>query len=128
MKLEHIAINVPDPVAMAAWYVEHMDMKVVIATDSPPFMHFLVDKNEASMLEIYCNTAADIPDYSAIPPAVLHFAFNADNMAATRQRLMAAGATAEGEVATNARGDQLAFLRDPWNITIQLVKRSKPLI
>ena len=36
MKLEHIAINVPDPVAMAAWYVEHMDMKVVIATDSPP--------------------------------------------------------------------------------------------
>lgn len=128
MKLEHIAINVPDPVAMAAWYVEHMDMKVVIATDSPPFMHFLVDKNEASMLEIYCNTATDIPDYSAIPPAVLHFAFNADNMADTRQRLMAAGATAEGEVATNARGDQLAFLRDPWNITIQLVKRSKPLI
>jgi len=128
MKLEHVAINVPDSVAMAAWYVENLDMKVVISTNSAPFMHFLADKNEESMIEIYSNTSAPLPDYAAMLPSMLHFAFNVDDMEATRQRLIAAGATPEGEVSNTARGDQLAFLRDPWNIVIQLVKRSKPLL
>jgi hypothetical protein len=49
-------------------------------------------------------------------------------MEGVHQRLIAAGATAEGEINTTGRGDQLAFLRDPWNIVIQLVKRGKPLL
>ena len=28
MDIEHFALNVPDPVAAAAWYVEHLGMRV----------------------------------------------------------------------------------------------------
>ena len=29
LNVEHVACNVADPVAMAAWYVEHLGMRVV---------------------------------------------------------------------------------------------------
>ena len=47
---------------------------------------------------------------------------------ADRARLIAAGATPVGEVTTTPAGDQLAFLRDPWNLPFQFVQRKKPLI
>ena len=49
-------------------------------------------------------------------------------MEGTRQRLIAAGATAEGDVATTPAGDKLAFLRDPWNVVVQLVQRKNPML
>lgn len=128
MKLEHIALNVPDARGLAAWYVEHLGMKVVVARDEPPYMHFLADSVEQSMLEIYQNPAAAIPDYASMHPLMLHLAFLADDMEATRTRLIAAGATPAGEISTNPSGDQLTFLRDPWGITVQLIKRHKPLL
>jgi glyoxylase I family protein len=30
MKIEHIAFNVADPVAVAAWYAEHLGLTVVV--------------------------------------------------------------------------------------------------
>jgi glyoxylase I family protein len=128
MKLEHIAINVTDPAAMAKWYAEHLDMEIVRSQAESPHMHFIADKARQSMLELYHNPAAAVPDYAAIPPINLHFAFAVDDMEGARDRLVAAGATAEGEIATTPAGDQLLFLRDPWQVTIQLVKRSQPML
>ena len=34
MNVEHIALNVPDPVAMADWYLDHLGMK--LARSGPP--------------------------------------------------------------------------------------------
>ena len=28
MRIEHVAFNVPDPLAMARWYVEHLGFEV----------------------------------------------------------------------------------------------------
>ena len=42
--------------------------------------------------------------------------------------MIAAGATPAGEVTTSPVGDQLAMLRDPWGLAIQLVKRSRPMV
>lgn len=128
MRLEHIAINVADPQQMAAWYVEQLGMKIVRSEAVSPFAHFLVDSSGQSVIEIYNNPGAAVPEYSQVHPLQLHFAFNVDDMEATRARLIAAGATAFDEIKTTPAGDQLAFLRDPWNVTIQLVKRSKPLL
>jgi len=128
MKLEHVAINVADPKAMADWYVKNLDMQVVRSVDQPPYMTFLADKNGESMIEIYHNTDAGVPDYSQIHAQNLHFAFSVEDMEGTRQRLIEAGATPEGEVTPTPAGDQLAFLRDPWNVTVQLVKRQTPML
>ncbi len=127
MNLEHIAINVPDAPAAAKWYSENLGMKIVMANDAAPFIHFLADE-AGSMIEIYSNTDGDIPDYRKIHPLTLHIAFTTDDLVAERERLVAAGATLEGDVNSMISGTELQFLRDPWGICLQLVKRDKQLI
>lgn len=128
MRLEHVAIDVHDPVAMAAWYVENLGMTVVRSEHVSPFAHFLADGTGQSVIEIYNNPATTVPDYSTVHPLQQHFAFNVDDMEQTHAALVAAGATAAGPINTTPAGDQLAFLRDPWDVTIQLVKRNVPLL
>lgn len=125
MHLEHIAFNVAEPAAMAAWYAEHLNMELVVANDEPPYVHFLSD-GAGSMLEFYRRSEPhiEVPDYASIDPLVLHIAFATDDIETTRARLIEAGATPEGDITTTSAGDKLAFLRDPWNVTIQLVTRA----
>lgn len=126
MALEHVALNVPEPAAMAAWYCENLNMRLVVANDESPFIHFVTD-DAGSMLEFYNNPLAPLPDYAQIHPLNLHLAFATEDITAARARLIQAGAAVVDEIATNAAGDQLAFLRDPWQVPVQLVQRAKPL-
>lgn len=126
MKLEHVAINVIDPEAMAAWYQEHLDMKIVMAQATGMRMHFLADDG-GSMLELYNNPDAPLSINGDINPLSLHFAFATDDIEADRARLSAAGATPVGEI-NESPVAKLAFLRDPWDLPIQLVRRFTPLI
>ena len=127
MKIEHVAFNVAEPIAMAHWYVEHLEMRVVRTSGPPTQAHFLVDAAGQSMIKIYCNAKAPVPEYRKLDPLVLHLAFAVDDVRATRTRLLQAGATAEGEIDTNPLGDTLAMLRDPWGFAVQLVKRGTPM-
>lgn len=128
MKIEHVAYQVEDPVALSEWYVDHLGLTVKRAEAGPPFGRFLADDGDAVMLEFYRNPAVTVPDYRAIDPVALHIAFRAADVAGTRQRLLAAGATAEGEVRRTEAGDELAMLRDPWGLAVQLVKRHAVMI
>jgi glyoxylase I family protein len=127
MKLEHVAINVPEPAKMAAWWSEHLGMRIVLASDASPFMHFIADE-AGSMLELYNNPAAPMPDYETINPFNLHIAFTSSDIDADCQRLEAAGATRVTDVTSTPAGDKLVFLRDPWQVPFQFVQRQKPLI
>jgi catechol 2,3-dioxygenase-like lactoylglutathione lyase family enzyme len=126
MKIEHVALNVSDPPEAAQWYVKHLGMRVVKGLDKAPFTHFLADQ-AGQMIEIYSNPAAPVPDYRSMHPLVLHIAFMVEDMEGTRARLLSAGATAEGEISNLDNGDQLAMLRDPWGVAVQLAKRAQPL-
>ena len=127
MKLEHVALNVADAPAAAAWYAEHLGMRIVKKTDDAPHIHFLADE-AGSMLELYSNPAGEVPDYEDMSPFTLHLAFAVEDMAATHESLLRAGAKAVGPIDTTPAGDLLAFLRDPWGATIQLVRRNEPLV
>ena len=127
MNLEHVAINVQEPAQMAAWFVEHLGMRIVVASTVAPYMHFLADE-KGSMLEIYNNTAAPMPDYPSMNAFNLHIAFSSSNIEADRERLLAAGATLVNEITTTPAGDKLLFLRDPWGVPFQFVQRAKPLV
>ena len=127
MKLEHVALQVADPAAMADWYVEHLGMRVVRTGDAPGHARFLADSAGASVLEIYA--APDPPpDYAAMDPLRLHVAFAPDDLGATRERLLAAGARAVGEIVVAPSGDRFAMLRDPWGLALQLAGRARPLL
>jgi uncharacterized glyoxalase superfamily protein PhnB len=61
-------------------------------------------------------------------PLALHLAFHVEDVSATRARLIKAGATPVGEVESNDVGDEVAMLRDPWGIPVQLVRRRERMI
>jgi len=128
MQIEHMALNVPDPVAMSAWYVKHLGMRIVRRQEQAPFTHFIADEAGHGVLELYRHAKAAMPDYASLEPLSLHVAFKTDNVEAERARLLAAGATPAGDIVTTEKGDVMTFVRDPWNVTVQLVKRAKPLI
>ncbi len=128
MRLEHIAFNVSDPAALAAWYVANFDMKIVRSFDEPPYIHFLSDSAGKSLIEIYSNPLGEILNYGDHHAVTYHLAFAVDDMEAERRRLVAAGATLDGEIDHRANGDKLAFLRDPWGCAIQLVQRVQRMI
>ena len=48
---------------MADWYVAHLGMRVVRQVDGPPHTRFLADAAGATVVELYENPAARIPDY-----------------------------------------------------------------
>jgi glyoxylase I family protein len=93
----------------------------------PNCAYFLADSARSTVLEIYQNPAAPVPDYQTIAPLMLHFAFNVEDIVHEVARLMATGAVAVTPIDTNAAGDRLTFLRDPWQVTTQLVQRQVAL-
>jgi catechol-2,3-dioxygenase len=127
MKIEHFAINVPQPVEMAEWYCRNLGMTVVSKEDKGAFTHFLADNSGRVMIEIYCNPNNEVPDYKNMNALILHLAFVSTNPEEDRKRLEAAGATFDSEFRLN-NGTLLIMLRDPWGIAIQLCKRSKKLL
>jgi catechol 2,3-dioxygenase-like lactoylglutathione lyase family enzyme len=126
MRLEHCALQVPDPVAMADWYVKHLGCSVARSGGTPNFARFL--QAGPVLIEIYKSTSAPTPDYPAMHPAQLHLAFMSGNLKVDRDRLVAAGAKIAEDYFTNPAGDELVMLRDPWGIGLQLVKRATPML
>ncbi|MBI2805746.1 MAG: VOC family protein [Planctomycetes bacterium] len=95
--------------------------------EQAPFTHFLADEAGRVVLELYHHTKAVLPDYARLDPLSLHIAFTAVDVAKERQRLLDAGAAPAGDIVTTETGDVMTFVRDPWNVTIQFVKRVRPL-
>ncbi|MHC4085896.1 MAG: VOC family protein [Planctomycetota bacterium] len=128
IRLEHVAINVEDPVSMAKWYGKNLGMKLVRKGPPPINMHFISDAGGNMMLEIYHNPPDAVPDYASMDPLLLHISFMVDDVKSIREKLIAAGATVVGEITITPSGDELAMLRDPWGVAIQFVKRTKPML
>ncbi|MBC2606135.1 VOC family protein [Pelagicoccus albus] len=127
MKIEHFAINVKDPVAVADWYVENFNMSIARKMDEAPFTHFLKDSVGDVMVEIYNNPKNEVPDYASMNPLLLHLAFVSVNPEADRERLEAAEATFAEEVKL-PDGSHLIMMRDPWGFSVQLCKRGEPML
>ena len=125
MKIEHIAFNVADPVAVAAWYSLHCGLRVVRHIPQPTQTHFLSDDGGA-ILEIYCNPPDQVPDYRNMDPLLFHLALTSADPAADTARLKAVGASFVSELRLDD-GSHLVMLRDPWGVALQLCKRAKPL-
>jgi glyoxylase I family protein len=128
IRLEHVAINVENPVEMAKWYCENLGMKIVREGPAPVNMRFISDAGVNMMLEIYHNPPDAVPDYASMDPLMLHIAFMVDDVKSTCRKLVSAGATVASEVTITDSGDEIAMLRDPWGIPIQIIKRANPML
>jgi glyoxylase I family protein len=92
MKIEHFAVNVADPIAMADWYVTHMGLNLVRKQEGGANTHFLADNSGDVMIEIYNNPSDQVPDYKNMHPLLLHLAFVCENPEQKRAELEAVGA------------------------------------
>jgi glyoxylase I family protein len=128
LRIEHIAFEVPEPVAFAAWYVEHLGCTVVRAYPEEPFAHFVRLPGDGVMLEVYRAASARDSEDAARHPLTLHVAFAVDELETTCEALLAAGAQLSGEPIHTLDGDDLIMLRDPWGLPIQLARRSEPMV
>ena len=127
MKLEHLALNVDDPVAMATWYVEHLGLTTVRQVADAPYTHFLADSAGTMLLEIYKNPPDQVPPYAEMDPLLLHVAFVSVDPESDMDALLAAGATLVEDQRFDD-GSHLVMLRDPWGLAIQLCKRAVPML
>jgi len=126
MKLEHFALQVADPVAMADWYVKHLGCTIARSDAASPHGRFM---NVGGVLfEIYRNPKVSAPDYNTVDPLHLHIAFSSEHLVADRDRLVKVGARVVTDVATIPSGDEIMMLRDPWGLPIQFVKRTQPML
>jgi glyoxylase I family protein len=127
MKMEHIALNVSDPVGMAAWYVKYLGFEIVRSVTGPPYTHFLREASGTMMIEIYCNPKDQVPAYSQMDPLLLHVAFVSADPDKDKSALLAAGASFV-EDHDLPDGSRLVMLRDPWGLPVQLCRRGKPML
>jgi len=127
MKLEHFALNVEAPLAMAQWYVENLEMRIVKQNSAAPYTTFLADDSGRIMIEIYTNPADEVPPYRQMNPLLVHLAFVSENPAYDKDRLITAGATLESDQQLED-GSHLVMLRDPWGLALQLCKRGTPML
>ena len=128
MKFEHTAYNVPEPAKHAAWYIDHLGMVMIRVGGGPTGIHFVGEPGGRFVMELYNNPAGPLPDYAAISMWTQHIAYTTENMDADRATILAAGGKSEGDPFVLPSGDTTAFLRDPWGLCIQLIKRLKPLV
>jgi catechol 2,3-dioxygenase-like lactoylglutathione lyase family enzyme len=127
MRFEHIALNVADARAVTDWYVKALGLVVMRQMPQPPYTTFLADADKNMMFEFY---QQDFPvgDFASMKPFSFHIAFLVDDVAAPRAKWIAAGGVADGDIATTPANDQLAFVRDPWGVTLQLVSRATKML
>ena len=127
MKIEHFALNVAEPVAMAKWYAENLGLSIVRQMDQAPYTHFLVDDSGNVMLEIYNNPPDQVPAYEEMDPLLVHLAIVSGDPEVDKNRLLNAGAILVEEQYLDD-GSHLVMLRDPWGLALQLCKRGKPML
>ena len=128
MHIEHVGLQVEDPGAAGAWYGEHLGFMVKRESDDPVPVRFIADESGRVMLELYRNPLVDVPDYWAMDPLILHVAFVCADVPGTVKWLMQAGATLESGPEILPSGDELAMVRDPWGVPLQLCKRAAPMV
>jgi catechol 2,3-dioxygenase-like lactoylglutathione lyase family enzyme len=128
VRFEHIAINVPDPEAMAKWYTNNLGMKIVRGGFAPNASAFIADSGMHMMLELLHNVGYPIFESRKFHHTSMHFAFITSNIAKTQEQLLGRGATISDSLRRTTSGDQVMTLRDPWGFAIQFVERVKPML
>jgi catechol 2,3-dioxygenase-like lactoylglutathione lyase family enzyme len=126
MKLEHLAFNVADSVAVAAWYGEHCGLRVVRHAPERFQTHFLADSG-STVIEIYCNPPDKVPDYRSMDPLIFHLAIKSTDAIGDSKRLAEAGAAFVNETHLED-GSHLIMMRDPWGLALQICQRTTPLL
>ena len=128
MRIEHVGICVPAPIAMGKWYRDNLGFEIIrCAGDDEDGVSFVVDSAGQTVLELGRLPEGPPLDPHSLSPLQLHIAVTCDDPAAEAERLVAAGAELIGESPRNASKGEKILLHDPWGFVIQLINRKDKL-
>ena len=128
MKVEHIGISVPDPIAMGKWYAQHLGFRIIFSgSGDSDGVSFVIDRPDGTVLELF--KLPDVPpiDAKGMQPIQLHLAVECENPKAEIDRLVQAGAQFVGECPRNSYPGEKFFVRDPWGFVLQVLNREDKL-
>ena len=76
--MEHTAIDVADPAAVADWWVKNLGFEITMQKEDTTHTTFIVDKTGKIAVELYrAPDGTTPPDYKAMRPLQLHRKFRA---------------------------------------------------
>ena len=119
-KFEHFGLNVPNAKAMSEWYVENLNMQVLLDNGAA---YFMGDEEGKMCVELYTNPKAPVPNYGEMHHLTMHFAFAVENAVELSEKLLGNGATLVEKLVTDDES-VLIMLRDPWGMPLQLCQRT----
>ena len=125
---EHVALNVPDPLAMVDWYKKHFGMTVKRGGGPPTHTAFIADISGNILLELFVNTAFPMLDLYSLHQMSFHLAFMTNDIVGTKEALVRAGSGVVEDVSQAPSGDQFLMMRDPWGLSLQFVQRASPML
>jgi glyoxylase I family protein len=128
LRFEHIAHNVIDARKAAKWYIDNYGLIPFHQAGPPNYGVFLADSAKNMMMEIYQNDQVPVIKFSDVDFFSLHLASMSSDLAATKDKLVKAGATVAQDINKTPAGDEILVLRDPWGFPLQFVKRADPML
>lgn len=119
--INHLRVNVADKDATARWYVDTLELEII--PSSNPDVVCVADKDHYFYLE-FSSIPGIRTTYSDIHLDAFHIAFEGGkNIEEIGERMLANGATQEGEIFRNLIGDYVLNSRDPNGLSVQLIRR-----
>ena len=105
--------------------VENLGLSIVRKV--PGNMTFLADPGGRPVLELYSNPSAGVMDFSGTHFLSMHLAFLVADPQAIADKLCAAGAKVVEPFKVTDAGDRMVMLKDPFGISIQFIRRARPM-
>lgn len=115
LQMQHIHMQVPDPLQAQKWYVEHFG---ATAGKRGQFKTVNVPGTEITLSKV------DAPQAPTKGRSVDHMGFEVKNIDAFVARLQAAGIKTDAAVrnSANASGIRIVYLTDPWGTEIEFTE------
>ena len=125
---EHVELNLPNNAAMIEWCQKNLGFKILRQGPAPSFNSFVADSSQHMLFELQNISDSPYFDFANVHHMSLHFAFVVADLEKTSERLLQAGCKVAEAFKTSNSGDKVITLRDPWNLPIQFIQRTKPMI
>jgi|SRR5208283_502167 len=123
IRFEHLGLNCVDQIVTADWYMKYMGLVELWQKDNRRVI-YIGDSDGNFALELYAKEAKD--KLSNLNTDAFHIAFEGNNIEALAKKMIEGGAVQIGKTITNAIGDVVIDIADPWGNKLQLVHRKEP--
>ena len=122
--IEHFGICAQEPKALADWYIDHLDFRLVKELEE--HRTYFIRAVNGVMVEIY-PAKHPMQPIDNVHQGLRHLALSVTSVQAMSERLRLAGTEVPENTIVRTAAMQLAFFRDPEGNLLHLVERKEAI-